>query len=422
MAEAEDSPVISAAAKPKPKPKRLSCLTIPNFSDACRFIKSRYSCLVVKTHRRHLALAPKFLHKKRSGIKENLDAELLKYNVVLEGVPLAYDDIKIVGELGDIYDDVGYIHINIEADFVIFQPQCGQTLVGVVNKKAPSHIGCLIHGCFNASIPRPMRIPVEVWQCMEVNIGDQLQFEVFRLDSDAVGVFCIRGRFNKKMEADLFDNITMPMEENGNVPHKMQNASEIAEEEPVGDTSIISGGTPKKEAKKRLYEETLSQNEYVENQEHTNVEESPKKKRKKHKHQSVEVDGSEDRSAIKTSLKHRDSLQNLDIAVDSSVAGGTAEMLSSSSQEHKAKKSKKKKRKDHPTLESSLNNGVTEDSLITEDSTLEGLETEQGTTKKKHKKKHKQKHIALASSQETLTDASIIQLETPKIKKPKKKH
>lgn len=219
------------------------------------------------------------------------------------------------------------------------------------------------------------------------------------------------------MEADLFDNITMPMEENGNVPHKyMQNASEIAEEEPVGDTSIISGGTPKKEAKKRLYEETLSQNEYVENQEHTNVEESPKKKRKKH--QSVEVDGSEDRSAIKTSLKHRDSLQNLDIAVDSSVAGGTAEMLSSSSQEHIAKKSKKKKRKDHPTLESSLNNGVTEDSLITEDSTLEGLETEQETTKKKHK----QKHIALPSSQETLTDASIIQLETPKIKKPKKKH
>lgn len=410
MAEAEVPTTVRAAAQPS----RLSCLTIPSFSDACRFIKSRYSCLVVKTHRRHLALAPKYLHKKRSGIKEYLDAELLKYNVVLEGVPLAYDNIKIVGELGDIYDDIGYIHINIEADFVIFQPQCGKTLEGVVNKKAPSHIGCLVHGCFNASIPRPARIPVEVWQCMKANIGDQLTFEVFRLDSDSMGVFCIRGRLNKKMEAEIAN--TMPMEENGNVPHhNEQNASEIAEEQPVGDTSILSGAPSKKVAKKRLYRETLSQNEDAENQEHTILEESPKKKRKKHKlkevlsqNESEEVDGAGDHSAI------NDSLQSTDVIVDSSVV----EVLSSSSQEHRAKKSKKKKRKDHHNLESSLHNGLTEDSFITDDCTLEGLETEQEITKKKRKKKHKNTHM----SEETLEDAAIIQQETPRMKKHKKKH
>ncbi|KAG9493568.1 hypothetical protein GDO78_001456 [Eleutherodactylus coqui] len=107
----------------------LSCLTAPSFSDACGLINSRHSCLAVKTHRRHLALSPKYLHQKRSGIKELLSAELLKYNVGLAGVLVAYDNIKLVGGLGDIHDDIGFIHVNIEADFVIFQPECGQRLV-----------------------------------------------------------------------------------------------------------------------------------------------------------------------------------------------------------------------------------------------------------------------------------------------------
>lgn len=47
----------------------------------------------------------------------------------LQGVPVAYDNIKVVGELGDIYDDQGFIHLNIEADFIIFSPKKGKKLV-----------------------------------------------------------------------------------------------------------------------------------------------------------------------------------------------------------------------------------------------------------------------------------------------------
>lgn len=47
----------------------------------------------------------------------------------LKGVPLAYDNIRIVGQHGDIYDDSGYIHMNIEANFVVFQPEKGQKLL-----------------------------------------------------------------------------------------------------------------------------------------------------------------------------------------------------------------------------------------------------------------------------------------------------
>lgn len=135
----------------------------------------------------------RYLGRKRTGIRAQLDAELLRYSERLQGVPVAYDNIKVVGELGDIYDDQGFIHLNIEADFVIFSPKKGRKLVGVINKVAPSHIGCLIHGCFNASIPKPEQMSVAQWQELGLKIGDELKFQVLHLDSDAAGLFFIRG-------------------------------------------------------------------------------------------------------------------------------------------------------------------------------------------------------------------------------------
>ncbi|KAF4788435.1 DNA-directed RNA polymerase I subunit RPA43 [Turdus rufiventris] len=115
----------------------------------------------------------------------------------LQGVPVAYDNIKVVGELGDIYDDQGFIHLNIEADFIIFSPKKGKKLVGVINKVAPSHIGCLIHGCFNASIPKPEHMSMVQWQELGFKIGDELKFQVLHLDFDTAGVFFIRGGLTK---------------------------------------------------------------------------------------------------------------------------------------------------------------------------------------------------------------------------------
>lgn len=41
---------------------------------------------------------------------------------------MAYDNIRIVRHLGDIYDDSGYVHVDVEASFIVFQPQKGQKL------------------------------------------------------------------------------------------------------------------------------------------------------------------------------------------------------------------------------------------------------------------------------------------------------
>ncbi|XP_055075646.1 DNA-directed RNA polymerase I subunit RPA43 [Misgurnus anguillicaudatus] len=178
------------------------CL-IPSFADAVKLLDARYSCLVVDTHRRHIALPPVYMRKKRTGIQEELNADLLKYSSSLKGVPVAYDNIKVVGQHGDIYDDQGYIHFNIEASFVVFKPRKGSKLVGVINKIGVGHVGCLVHGCFNASVVKPNLLTPEQWRDSGLHVGESLEFEVFQLDADSAGVLLVRGRLEKSRVQEL---------------------------------------------------------------------------------------------------------------------------------------------------------------------------------------------------------------------------
>ncbi|XP_075275305.1 DNA-directed RNA polymerase I subunit RPA43 [Opisthocomus hoazin] len=235
-----------AVAGERPAPPAagpLPAAAIPSFAAARGLVGRRYSCLVVAPHRRHLALPPRYLGRKRTGIRAQLDAELLRYSESFQGVPVAYDNIRVVGELGDIYDDQGFIHLNIEADFVIFSPRKGKKLVGVINKVAPSHIGCLIHGCFNASIPKPEQMSIAQWQELGLKIGDELKFQVLHLDSDAAGLFFIRGGLTKRsMQPKQSETVTDSA--NGGEIQKLDHqenglndsGGDTVTEEPLGET------------------------------------------------------------------------------------------------------------------------------------------------------------------------------------------
>lgn len=66
---------MAVAGEPPPPPA-----AIPSFAVARGLVGRRYSCLVVAPHRRHVALAPRYLGRKRTGIRAQLDAELLRYS------------------------------------------------------------------------------------------------------------------------------------------------------------------------------------------------------------------------------------------------------------------------------------------------------------------------------------------------------
>ncbi|TNN62336.1 DNA-directed RNA polymerase I subunit RPA43 [Liparis tanakae] len=180
----------------------VSC-AIPSFAAASELLSAPYSCLVMNAHRRHVTLPPMYLNKKRTGIQEELEAELLKFSQSLKGVPLAYENIRIVGPHGNIFDDSGYIHMDVEANFIVFQPENGQKLLGKVNKLGMSHVGCLVHGCFNASIPKPGLVSVDTWWAAGPRIGADLEFDVTALDADTAGVLLIRGRLDSTRVQEL---------------------------------------------------------------------------------------------------------------------------------------------------------------------------------------------------------------------------
>lgn len=53
---------------------------IPSFAAASELLSAPYSCLVLSPHRRHVGLAPQYLNKKRTGLQEELNGELLKFS------------------------------------------------------------------------------------------------------------------------------------------------------------------------------------------------------------------------------------------------------------------------------------------------------------------------------------------------------
>lgn len=53
---------------------------IPSFAAASELLSAPYSCLVLNPHRRHVALAPQYLNKKRTGLQAELDGKLLKFS------------------------------------------------------------------------------------------------------------------------------------------------------------------------------------------------------------------------------------------------------------------------------------------------------------------------------------------------------
>lgn len=145
-------------------------------------------------------------------------------------------------------------------------------------------IGCLVHGCFNASIPKPEQMSTEQWHTVEINVGDELEFEVFRLDSDAAGVFCIRGKLNIaslqskciEMSEEVAETVTEEaVEKILKKKKKKKKAPETGEVDvSITELTDLVDVTPKEEADLQ-----------ISNPVNDLCEEEPKKKKKKKKKQ-----------------------------------------------------------------------------------------------------------------------------------------
>ncbi|NXA22529.1 RPA43 polymerase, partial [Ibidorhyncha struthersii] len=147
---------------------------------------------------------------------------------------------------------------------------------GIINKVAPSHIGCLIHGCFNASIPKPEQMSIVQWQELGLKIGDELKFQVLHLDSDAAGVFFIRGGLTKSsMRPKQSETVTDSTngDEIQNLDHQENGLNDYGGDNVTGEPLGEMDNTGRENAEEQSVDAVNGL-----------CDDKKKKKKKKHKH------------------------------------------------------------------------------------------------------------------------------------------
>jgi DNA-directed RNA polymerase subunit E'/Rpb7 len=86
-------------------------------------------------------------------VSHELSKMLLKLDPLLGGVPLTITKLKIPETSVSIFEDQPHLHLDVTCDLLLFAPQIGHMVHGVVNNVAEDSVGLLILDTFNATIP-----------------------------------------------------------------------------------------------------------------------------------------------------------------------------------------------------------------------------------------------------------------------------
>jgi len=143
----------------------------------------------------HLAVSPSSLNNLKAGVEGQLAPHINRYYPPLKAIMLGYDQIKLTSRTGALVYDSPAVHINVEGNFFLFSPDIGDKIPGVVNKKSPGHLGCLVHDTFNVSL-----IAGETEK--GIKVGQEIVLEVTRVVWGHKSLPVIQGKLVKtgKME------------------------------------------------------------------------------------------------------------------------------------------------------------------------------------------------------------------------------
>lgn len=147
-------------------------LSIISSRDANPSDKNGYAqCFKMVTAKMHVCVPPSFADNPVQGIKKaHLDRLIMTYYAAVEGVVIAHQDMKLLGQdtegsgapVAKIMNDSPFSYLWIQSDFLVWSPLPGDHIEGWVSVQSPGHIALLVHDTFNATIKRA-DIP-ESWQ------------------------------------------------------------------------------------------------------------------------------------------------------------------------------------------------------------------------------------------------------------------
>ena len=83
-----------------------------------------------------VALLPASTKYPIDDVKRQLNSMLFKYNEEVEGIPLSFSQLKFPRgkEYGRIIAEQFWLHVDVTTKLIVFKPEIGITLEGVINK------------------------------------------------------------------------------------------------------------------------------------------------------------------------------------------------------------------------------------------------------------------------------------------------
>eukprot|EP00090_Calanus_glacialis_P008489 TRINITY_DN16846_c0_g1_i1.p1 TRINITY_DN16846_c0_g1~~TRINITY_DN16846_c0_g1_i1.p1 ORF type:complete len:275 (-),score=109.52 TRINITY_DN16846_c0_g1_i1:70-852(-) len=233
-----------------------------------------FSSVTMVTTTVHLAVSPSSLNNLKAGVQGQLAPNVNRYFPPLKAIMLGYDQLKLTSRTGALVYDSPQVHIDVQGMFFLFSPEIGGKIPGVVNKKSPGHLGCLVHDTFNVSL-----LAGEGEK--EVKVGSQVMMEVTRVVWGHKSMPIIQGKLvNKEQmeveEADFDSGIDSTLSQEVKV--KKSKKRKRDDEEGESEEKVKKSKKRKKEVEEEELESLQIKEEVVDEEE---IKSKKKKKRKK---------------------------------------------------------------------------------------------------------------------------------------------
>lgn len=106
-----------------------------------------------------------------AGVERQLDDVLLTYVKEAEGILMGWRDPHFLDASSRILDESPFSYASVSVETIVWRPRRGEELEGSIKLMGASHIGMLILGTFNASIPATL-IPSD-WSFEEHYDGEE---------------------------------------------------------------------------------------------------------------------------------------------------------------------------------------------------------------------------------------------------------
>lgn len=180
-----------------------------------RYVRDKNSCISLTTSDMHVGFPPWGFANFQETLTNIISRDKIgKYDVKLNGIVLDVRNIKVFGTSYPVQDDDPINHINIKANFYIFQPRIGAIVKGVVKHISHGHIAVIIYRVFNVSI-RFNRDNVRD----ALRINQQISFRIKKFDLSGAMPY-IEGEFIEvigpkvKAETNVTSNKHMKFDDN----------------------------------------------------------------------------------------------------------------------------------------------------------------------------------------------------------------